>query len=210
MEKRVFISGPSGSGKTTLAQYISARYRIPFIEGSTKPLWEKHGIKSHPHLINRTISTPKWGLEFQNEVLDYRNQRLSGLTSFVTDRSPVDNLVYFLLQCSHLVDDDYIEDYKSMCNNSFGNGYNHIITLENGLELEDDGFRVNNLHYQRLTQSVFDMVIRDNYLWLDDENRFNVRHIEIWDWEARVEIVDKILNPKEDNLCKRVIRKFWP
>jgi len=37
---KIFLSGCSGTGKTTLANYISARFNIPFIEGSSKPLWE--------------------------------------------------------------------------------------------------------------------------------------------------------------------------
>ena len=56
--KRIFICGPSGTGKTTLGEWISQTYRIPFITTSSKPLWEKHGIKSHLDLLNKGASNP--------------------------------------------------------------------------------------------------------------------------------------------------------
>ena len=68
---KIFISGVSGVGKTTMAKQISKDYKIPFIEGSSKVLWDKYNIKSHIELIKKTYLEPQFGLDFQNELLDY-------------------------------------------------------------------------------------------------------------------------------------------
>lgn len=210
MGKRIFISGPSGSGKTTLAKYIAARYQIPFIEGSTKPLWQKHGIENHLQLIMKTCEDVKWGLSFQDEVLEYRREKLEGIDQFVTDRSPLDNLVYFMLQCAHYVDDSYIEDYVSKCNYNYGNNTFVQLVLNCAPVIEDDGFRVNNKHYQMMTEAIFNNLLDKNYLYLKGNDYATLRTIDVWDWENRVDIVDRIFNPqrKEKTIWEAVHEKF--
>ena len=61
---KIFISGVSGVGKTTMAKQISKDYKIPFIEGSSKVLWDKYNIKSHIELIKKTYLEPQFGLDF--------------------------------------------------------------------------------------------------------------------------------------------------
>lgn len=210
MEKRIFISGPSGSGKTTLAKYIAARYQIPFIEGSTKPLWASHGIENHIQLIMRTCEDVKWGLKFQDEVLEYRREKLECVNEFVTDRSPLDNLVYFMLQCAHYVDDSYIEEYREKCMSNYGNDSFVQLVLDCAPNIEDDGFRVNNKHYQMMTEAIFKNLLDKNYLYLNDNPHAILRKIEVWDWESRIDIVDRIFNPnrKEKTIWEAIHEKF--
>ena len=78
------MAGPSGVGKTTLSEWVSKEYGIPFITTSTKPLWEKHNIVSHEHLITKTILNSQWGLDFQYECLQYREEIFAKRGSAVT------------------------------------------------------------------------------------------------------------------------------
>lgn len=197
MELRIVISGPSGVGKSTLAEFISKTYNIPFVTTSTKPLWDKHGITSHEHLIQMTLMDKAWGLSFQNEVLNYRIEKLSEHKEYVTDRSPVDNLAYFLSQNSHMVSEKNVEDYIVRCLNALADNTGLIaIPYTSDIVLEDDGKRVNNKYYQRFMNGAFHTA---GSLISDFSKKSNILlppHVAIqkWDMLYRKEEVQKFIN----------------
>jgi hypothetical protein len=191
------MAGPSGTGKTTLCEYISKEYNIPFVTTSTKPLWDKYGITSHEQLINKTLNDKLWGLNFQYEVLNYRVRLLKGLDQFVTDRSPIDNLVYFLLQNSHLLNESQTKEYINLCAESMMM-FNSLITvpyLDNTL-LEDDGKRVNNKYYQMSVNSIFPLasflIEESGKANLED---FNIISMSKWDMEWRKNKIAEFIIP---------------
>lgn len=187
---KIFISGPSGIGKTTMATHLAKEYNIPFIQGSSKVLWEKHGINSHKELIQKTNTDPDFGVNFQFELLEYRNKAIEGHESFVTDRSPMDNLVYFMLQVSDKVDSDITFKYMQMCRETYPKDYLQVFM---GLNydmckkgLEDDGFRVTNIYYQLMVNAIFDQIISGN--WLDIN--FNwFRPLRTWDFNLKEQAI---------------------
>jgi deoxyadenosine/deoxycytidine kinase len=201
MELRIACSGPSGTGKTTLSTYIAEQYNIPFITTSTKPLWEKHGILSHAHLIGMTTNDPTWGLRFQHEVLSHRVEVLSKAgKEFVTDRSPIDNLAYLLMQNSHQLTERETESYMDLCNEAINLFTGFIIMpFTDDINLEDDGKRVVNRYYQVTMNHVFDaasgMLTRRNRVnpLCPDHNRLNILGINKWDMEERKRLVAKFL-----------------
>jgi len=206
---KIFIMGPSGIGKTTLAEYISKRRRIPFEIGSSKVLWEKYNIKNHEDLLNLE---PDVSLKFQYELLDIRRDISINNPNFVSDRSVVDNAVYFLMQCSPFLDEGKCQEYINTCqfdiNQALKDPANKFIYLsvpKEGYEIENDGMRINNLYYQDwLTGSIFDRLIKDKLL----TNKFNYNNflvIDEWDWEARVKMVDTFLDESPwERFCNKV------
>lgn len=162
----IALSGVSGVGKTTLGEKIADKLSIPFISGSAKVLWDKHDIKNHAHLIQKTMSDTNWGYSFQMELLDVRLNVIKENKEFVTDRSPIDNLVYFLAQLSPFITEEMTQQYILACQNVY-QYINHQIYLEysKAIELEDDQARITNRYYQNMMHALFEQVIYDkNYL----------------------------------------------
>lgn len=156
MNKQIYICGCSGVGKSTLAKYIADYYGIPFVTTSTKPLWKQFGVTNHQELVKLTAQYPERGVEFQWQLLKYRETILMGNKEFVTDRSPIDNIVYFLVQNSMYTTQTETENYIRVALKTLIN-FSHFIYISwsPDIELEDDGMRVNNLHYQVAMDSVF-------------------------------------------------------
>jgi len=199
---KIFISGVSGTGKTTLAKYISQRYRIPFIEGSSKVLWAKHGITKHSDIIAHSTEDPKWGLDFQTALLNYRGKSIEGFDDFVTDRSPLDSMVYFLLQNAPHLTKDVTDEYFESCKNSYPLGSRQILLelcTEDDMVFENDGMRIDNPHYQMVVNSVFSLMAGNIPI--------NVDIINYWNWDNRVNIVEYLL--KKEPILWRVIKKMF-
>lgn len=205
--KKIFISGVSGSGKTTLAKYIAARYRIPFINGSSKVLWEKYNVKSHKDLITKCNEDHKMAVDFQYELLEYRKEQLKGVSEFVTDRAPLDNLVYYLLQISHMEETEATNGFVEACESTYDLfEYQQIFIDMEYYPIEDDGYRIVNAHYQRMVNCVFKDIIRSGKLIQRD----NLTIVNDWGWEDRVKLVEDMFKPKKQSRWQNLQKKLKP
>jgi len=154
MQQKTFITGTSGIGKTTLAEYISRKLQVPFINGSSTVLWKKYNITSHVELLEMGSREPTKGLEFQYELLKLREELVNGVDSFVTDRTPIDNLVYFLYQNAPYLSNGDVKGYIDACITSFmktSQGNSKLIYLTRDFLpndrmpiIENDGKRIDN------------------------------------------------------------------
>lgn len=205
--KRIFICGPSGTGKSTLAEWISKTYRIPYITTSSKPLWEKYSIKSHLDLIEKCATNADFAKEFQWELLSFREKAIGAKANFVTDRSPIDNVVYYLMQVAHMSTSEETHAYIQKCHELMEAGNKIIyIPFNHGIELEDDNMRVNNSYYQLYTSSVFDHVLQTNILELHNNYHNNdIMCLTEWDWNIRMNRVNWLLTEK--NPIEKWLRK---
>lgn len=190
---RIALCGPSGTGKSTLAKHISEEFGIPFITTSTKELWEKHRIYCHSDIIKRTVNEPQWGYEFQVECLQLRLEKVREYPEFVTDRSPLDNWVYFLLQCSPFLLEAQCDNYLSLCQEAMRSLTGLIyLPYTTNVQLENDGKRINNGHYQKLTGYVFDNARRSFHMHSADI-LMDVT-IPEWAWKLRTEEANRYIN----------------
>lgn len=151
--------GPSGAGKTTLCKFLHKEKGIPFIETSSKPLWHKYGITEHRQIIMKSTNNWQWGIDFQNELLDLREKIYRQYETFCSDRSPLDNAAYFLLQNSPYATQLETSKYLERC---FGLASlaDKIIKLGSfGKKVPDDGMRIDNQYYQDVFDNTMEMVI---------------------------------------------------
>lgn len=192
MSTKIFLSGVSGIGKTTLCNLISKNTGLPFIEGSSKVLWRDFNIGSHKELIDRSIKDPKFGLDFQYALLDYREKLIKENPSFITDRSPLDNIVYTIIQLGPSISSDetlaYIQRAKSIYKN-IEEEYQHIhLGLNNDMLgeilVENDGMRIPNFYYQLMVEGVFKTCLESNWLGIR-----NLSKIYSWDMDRRENLV---------------------
>ena len=200
---QIFITGTSGIGKTTLAKYISQRYRIPFCEGSSKVLWEKYNIKTHKELIDMAVKDPKLSLQFQIELLEIRRDIIINNKSFVSDRSFVDNFVYFLLQNSTGIPqeetDHYLglcREYSKLCKDPKYIYLSHNLIDKGKFIIENDGKRIDNPYFQNnVVGPIFDEVLKRDLLDLKLHNK-NFKIIRYFDWETRIHTAEEFITDK--------------
>jgi GTPase SAR1 family protein len=213
MSDKIFITGTSGIGKTTLANYIAKSMRIPFINGSSTVLWEQYGIRSHRELLEMGIRQPEKGLQFQYDLLNLREQLTKGVDSFVTDRTPVDNLVYFLYQNAPYLETKQVRDYIDACKYSFhrttayGKEGFKLIYLSRDFKgkdkmiIEDDGKRIDNPYYQDMMDGIFQQVLDKDYLKLNRDS-YNFRKFTEYDWDTRLDITDNFIDHNRNGIQK--------
>lgn len=191
---KILLSGVSGIGKTTLAKAIAKEYHIPFIVGSSKVLWRKLNISSHKELIARCENDVIFALDFQYRLLEYRKQEMLKYDRYVSDRGPLDNVVYFLLQISHKVSQAETVDYLTACKEILTPDITQVYMdfdqsiLKKMGEIENDGARITNSYYQLMVASIFDMVIGNSLL----SNK--TACLTVWDFETRMKHIETLIN----------------
>lgn len=194
---KIALCGPSGSGKTTLAKFLETHLGLEFLAGSSfskllsdsqKTKLRDMGYKEtgHREVIQLSHSNPHFGRFFQNSVLYQRAELLRNNSDFITDRSPVDNLVYYLMQVAPTeVDPTKVVEFIESCLNSM-DSLTHLVFVQvapNQLSIETNGSRVDNLHFQRMVNAIFDHVLAQ-YIMPNFAGPILV--LRTWDWEVRV------------------------
>lgn len=199
---KILICGTSGIGKTTLAKYVAEKYNIPFLNGSSTVLWKKYGVTCHKELLLLGINEPEKGLEFQYELLDVRKKLLEGHDEYVTDRSIVDNLVYFLYQNAPYVSDKEVREYIRYCLSTFSiyDRQNKWIFLTRqfyvGNEMPvitNDNKRIENNYFQDVINDIYDRVFEKRMLGLNLTHYGNYLKLRDYNWETRIEKVNNFI-----------------
>lgn len=161
---RIFCCGPGGTGKTTLCEWASLNLDIPYLNTSGRQIWGQFGIKSHDDLIKKCKSNVQFGIDYQHALLDVRERVYKEADHFITERSVVDNAVYFLIEVAPHTSYNTTMEYLERCRQLSV----HIDGLINfrynpEMPVEDDGARVANAIFTECSQLYFDYVM-DNHL----------------------------------------------
>jgi energy-coupling factor transporter ATP-binding protein EcfA2 len=202
MPLRVAFTGTSGSGKTTLVKYVEKEFNLPHISGSAYDLkegndrdyLESFGFPGggHAGTIKYSALNPEYGIMNQRLLLKRRTQLIQGNNEFVTDRSPLDNVTYFINQCGFhpMVTDGMINDFIEEATKAWM-GLTHIIYVKavQPYEVENNNSRVANIFYQKAMDVQFDYWYK--YLFANRGPKF--LKIDYWNLQERKENVREFL-----------------
>lgn len=195
---KVMICGPSGTGKTTMAKFISEEFNLDLLNSSAGDLWSKFGFKNHIDSIKKIKDNPNMGFAYQYEVLtrrqmvidEWENSRRMG--GYVMDRSFVDMYAYASMELSGLIDDRFLDIILDDCKKGM-EGVTHLIFIPftDDVILEDNGRRITNKHFQKLTSGVIKNIIDNSHILTGG---IKVYELYLWDLEERKNIITKWLN----------------
>lgn len=199
---KIALSGPSGGGKTTLSKFISQSFDLPYLPGSAGLIlkeefkdrlrnyhnWEQSG---HRNVINLSGKDPEFGYWFQKYLLESRSELYKGKDQFITDRSPLDNVSYFMQQTVHNCTEEETEKFITHAQELYQE-LTHLIRIKwvNEEEIEDNGSRIPNKYYQYYSDAVFE----DCYNRYFKGSSIKVLTIDYWDLDTRFEEVSKFIN----------------
>jgi len=189
---KIFITGASGTGKTTLGKAISKEYKIPFITSSAKEIWPKFGFKDHLDAHVKSTADTLIGERYQYEVMKERYKLMIKHKDIITDRSPVDNLAYLLLQTGHAIPQCDLESFIETIKNSYHQCDGLIFVRWNDGVLHDgyhDGYRIKNPHYQIMVDAILKGLIL-HYPFFRDKP---ILEIDTWDFSKRIKLTEEWL-----------------
>lgn len=205
--KKIAFSGTSGSGKTTLVlKMAELNPQLKHISGSAGDV-KKEGDKmilddvfqypggGHSAVIKYSALNPEYGIMNQQLLQIRRSELIFQNENFLTDRSPADNMTYFINQVGYhpMVTDAMCEEFFKKCQEAWDE-LTHVILVRavQPSAIEHNGSRVDNRWYQKAVDVQF------NY-WFERLNENSqagpeVMIIDYWDLETRIEKVNQFIN----------------
>lgn len=148
------LAGPSGIGKTTLAKDISKLTGIEFISGSVSDLLPETKEMSHESMLNRE-SKQLYTEDYQ--ILNLRNKLFKEKEQFVSDRSYLDSVAYFLYKQADKIPACEVEHFISIAGRLLNNQCDLLIVLE--LVPEDVHNWITEDNKKRITSNYFQILI---------------------------------------------------
>ncbi len=206
---KVAFSGSSGSGKTTLVEYVYKEMGLEWISGSAGSV-KKEGDKmivddvlkypggGHHGVIAYSALNSTYAILNQKLLQLRRAQIISENNNFVTDRSPADNLTYFVSQVGYHpeVTESLAEEFAKDCLRAW-EGLTHVIFVKavQPSIIEVNGSRIANKFYQKAVDCQFEYWIT-NYFMKNAVEGPEVFIIDFWDLETRKKKVIEFLQGK--------------
>lgn len=156
MKPKILITGPSGMGKTTLAKHLAEKFGLPYLSiGILDNVCKCHGLKTHQDIIDYSKKHPLFGGQLQMELMAIRSHKFNQYKNegFVTDRGPIDSLVYSELQVVRYMGDNSHVFMESLYKRALSDLriFTHVILIPwiDGWEIEDNGVRVVDSNFQK-------------------------------------------------------------
>jgi nicotinamide riboside kinase len=143
---KIAIIGSQSTGKTTIANQLSEKLNIPMITELARK-WD----------IEKATQTEL--IHIQKELLKLQIDEENRNEQFISDRSTIDNLSYWLHNVSPIVDKEENELYVNTALKNVKN-YSHIFLLTPEFYPVDDDFRNTNIIYQLQIAEVINTILR--------------------------------------------------
>lgn len=215
---KIAFSGSSGSGKTTLVTFVAEAMKLAHISGSAGDV-KKEGDKmlidemfrypggGHHGVIAYSALNPTYGVMNQKILQMRRKELILQNDNFVTDRSPADNLTYFINQVGYHpeVTDALTEEFMKDCLSAWEE-LTHVIYVKavQPNEVERNYSRIHNRFYQKSIDAQFEYWIK-NYFVPNAIDGPQVYIIDYWDLEIRKANVTNFLNGKLNAVKEGII-----
>ena len=151
---RTMLAGPSGIGKTTIAKVIGNMTGIEFVSGSVSDLLPETKDMSHESMLNRS-SEQLYSEDYK--ILNIRNQLFRNKEEFVSDRSYIDSIAYFLYKQADQIPQCEVEQFILLACRLLVQQCDLLIVLE--LVPEDAHNWLTENNAKRITNNYFQILI---------------------------------------------------
>ena len=145
---RIAVIGSHGSGKSILSKLLSEELSLPLITEVARTFKKEQLNPSNPSYLS-----------IQKEILRLQIQEESLHKKYVSDRSTIDNLSYYLYNCYDIASDIENNAYLSHAINNTLN-YTHIFLLRPEFLIIDDNFRSTDILYQHNIDIVIKCILQ--------------------------------------------------
>jgi len=212
---KIAFSGSSGSGKTTLVEFVSEVTDLKHISGSAGDV-KQEGDKmlldemfrypggGHVGVIRYSALNPEYGVMNQKILQMRRAQIIRENDNFVTDRSPADNLTYFINQVGYHphVTDAMTQEFMEDCLKAWENL--DLVVYVKAVQpqaVEVNGSRVSNRFYQKSIDAQFEYWIK-NYFIPNATDGPAVLILDFWDLNRRKAAVTNMIGDIEAGIIR--------
>lgn len=204
---KVAFTGSSGAGKTTLVTFVKEKFGLDHLSGSAGDLKtegdkmlidEVYGYPGGGHVgvIKFSALNPEYGLMNQKLLQMRRKELIMTNDNFVTDRSPIDNLTYFVNQMGYhpMVTDEIVQEFMRECLEAWEE-LTHVIYVKavQPNEVERNGSRVANRFYQKAIDAQFEYWLV-NFFLKEAQIGPKILILDKWDLELRKQLVTGFLS----------------
>lgn len=152
---RIGLLGAQGTGKTTLAEALAKQLELPLITEQVRDIARDMGINSPKDLQH----DPLQGALFQMECLRRQIKAEEKLRRFVSDRTTIDNAVYWMKWHSHKADSAENNKYYRLAEEN-ADKYDLLVYVPIEIPLENDNFRSINPEYQKEIDFLIQLFLR--------------------------------------------------
>lgn len=152
--KRIMLAGPSGIGKTTLAKWIAEKAGIEFVSGSVSDLLPETESVPHQEMLSKDSQT-LYKEDYQ--ILNLRNKLFKDRQDFVSDRSYLDSIAYFIYKQADKIPSCEVDHFISLANMLLTQQCDLLIVLE--LHPDDSHEWVTEDNNKRITSNYFHILI---------------------------------------------------
>lgn len=135
---RIGLCGAQGTGKTTLAVTAAKSLMIPFVQTNVADIIRRNGVSSC-----RKDMPIKERLALQEVILDGIIEALPPEGNFITDRTPLDVMMYTLSWLPAFPDEETSEEVKHLldrCVDEANDHFSLITQLHPGIVLPADAY----------------------------------------------------------------------
>ncbi len=133
---KIGITGSQGTGKSTLAKRLAEELDLNIVTEQARKSAKVLGLKKLPN----PKESPALSRAFQKLCLQYQLEEEGKYNSFVSDRTTIDNALYYLVNNSVYSSPKENMDYYRRCLEN-AQTYNLVVYVPIEFPLEGDGFR---------------------------------------------------------------------
>jgi|SRR6478609_4407127 len=194
---KVAFTGTSGAGKTTLVKFVEQTYGLTHYSSSASDIMTeedkqsiKHSGNGHLSVIKRSADEYEFAYAFQTVLLKRRSDIIQYQDNFVTDRSPADNITYFMTQAGFHPElgDDIARKHIQLALETWQK-LTHVIYIKPCQPdlVEDNGSRIANKFYQISVDAIFDHWV--NWLQRQTGDKPKLLILDYWNLERRKDAI---------------------
>ncbi len=155
---RIALTGSGGTGKTTLLQELNKHLNLPVIGEGIRPWLKEHNFSDFKEMGLDDVR------DMQQDVMFGKMKEEQSLSSFISDRTTIDNACYALYWLGQRKEySKWYDWYHKKAVDHFKNTYDVVFILPHGvIELENDGVRSSNKWYQFILQQMMENMVNNN------------------------------------------------